>query len=174
MEKRSANATVLALAAAGAALCILSANLWVVRHAGNVTPFYDEWGALVGLLKPYVEGNLGLRELFRPLNEHIILFPRVVILLIYNISGYYDVVSQMIVNAAVKSAMLSVLTVVLTRGLDRAVRLYVLLFVVLISALPFAWENNLIAVSGTEFYLMTAFSAAGLFLIVGANALTLR
>ena len=43
----------------------------LISYAGYSTPFLDEWEAdAARLLKPYLQGNLTIGDLFIPLNEH--------------------------------------------------------------------------------------------------------
>ena len=121
------------IAMIGAALCVFAGNLWLIGHAANLTPFWDEWDAgVASLLKPYAEGTLDWKSLFQPFNEHIIFFPRLVILSVYIASGYYDVIAQMILNALVFSMFTVAISAGLSRRLDAAARYYVLSSAVLI------------------------------------------
>ena len=159
------------MATIGAAFCIFAANLWLIQYAGNLTPFWDEWDAgAAALLKPYVEGTFNLRALFHTANEHIIFFPRIVILAIYKTAGYYDVVLQMIFNALLLPITASVIVTYLSRPLDRPWKPYTLTLAVLINVIPFRWQNTLMGVGGTEFLLCCAFSIASLAFLVRAEA----
>jgi len=167
--------TSMTMAIIGAAFCLFAANLWLIQYAANLTPYWDEWDAgAASLLKPYLEGTLALRSLFEPFNEHIIFFPRLVILFVYQVSGYYDVILQMILNAFALALLAPIFVTHLSRCVDASRRLYLLMAVILISIIPFAWENTLMGLGGTEFLLTAAFSIASLTLIVSAPAWSLK
>ena len=81
-------------------LILIGSRAIVINHDGNSTPFWDEWdGGGANLLLPYLRGNLTLGELFSAHNEHVIFFTRLLTLAIFTISGYWDVILQMIANA---------------------------------------------------------------------------
>jgi hypothetical protein len=74
-------------------LILLGTRAALIGYAGSPTPFLDEWeadGAL--LLEPYIQGKLTISDLFIPINEHRIFFTKLLVLLIFNVSGYWDVV----------------------------------------------------------------------------------
>ena len=102
-------------------LCSLSCSergRLLISYAGSPTPFLDEWeadGAL--LLEPYIQGDLTLSDLFIPLNEHRIFFTKLLVLLIFNVSGYWDVVLQMIVNSVLDAATVVAIAYALSRVL---------------------------------------------------------
>ena len=88
-----------ALLLASPFLIILGSRAAVINHAGNPTPYLDEWdGGGANLLKPYLQNTLTVGDLFRAHNEHVIFFTRVLMLGIFTLSGYWDVILQMIVN----------------------------------------------------------------------------
>ena len=81
-------------------LILIGSRAIVINHDGNSTPFWDEWdGDAANLLLPYLRGNLALGDLFSRHNEHIIFFTRLLTLAIFTLSGYWDVILQMIANA---------------------------------------------------------------------------
>jgi hypothetical protein len=83
-------------------LILVGSRAVVVAHAGNPTPYTDEWdGEAANLLKPYLEGALTIGDLFRAHDEHIIVFTRLLTLGVFKASGYWDVILQMIVNAII-------------------------------------------------------------------------
>ncbi|MBV8655560.1 MAG: hypothetical protein JO160_05895, partial [Candidatus Eremiobacteraeota bacterium] len=84
---------------------LVGARAALIFHAGNPTPFIDEWdGEAAYLLQPYLQGRLTVGDLLAPFNEHRVLFTRLLVLSVFHISGYWDVILQMIVNAIVGSA----------------------------------------------------------------------
>jgi hypothetical protein len=86
-------------------LIIVGARAVVINYAGNATPYADEWdGEAANLLEPYLKGVLTIGDLFHAHNEHVIFFTRLLTLAIFNLSGYWDVVLQMIANAILDAA----------------------------------------------------------------------
>src|SRR5258708_5502936 len=65
-------------------IMVMAGLLW--RYSVNV-PFWDQWEyvTLVGKLH---HGTLGLHDLWMQHNEHRILFPRIVTLIVATITGY--------------------------------------------------------------------------------------
>ena len=58
-------------------LVFVGSRAAVINYGGNSVPFGDEWDAVAaGLLRPYMQGNLKLAELFSAHNEHVIFFTR--------------------------------------------------------------------------------------------------
>ena len=99
-------------------LIVIGARAIVINYAGNPTPYADEWdGEAANLLKPYLHGALTTRDLFRAHNEHVIFFTRLLTLGIFNLSGYWDVVLQMIANAILDAATIVAISYALSRPL---------------------------------------------------------
>jgi hypothetical protein len=72
-------------------LILLGTRALLISYAGSPTPFLDEWEADgARLLLPYIQGDLTLSDLFIPLNEHRIFFTKLLVLLIFNVSGYWE------------------------------------------------------------------------------------
>jgi hypothetical protein len=75
-------------------LILVGSRAVVINYAANPTPFTDEWdGEAAGLLKPYLAGALTVRDLFRPHNEHVIFFTRLLTLASFKLSGYFGMSS---------------------------------------------------------------------------------
>ncbi|MHB8876809.1 MAG: hypothetical protein ACYC8T_24195 [Myxococcaceae bacterium] len=81
-----------ALAALGIALPVFLSFNFVYRFAVDV-PFWDQW-ELVPLLQRMADGTLSFADLFAQHNEHRILFPRIVTLLLARLS-HWDVRLEM-------------------------------------------------------------------------------
>ena len=65
-------------------LILIGARAVVINYAGNTTPYTDEWdGEAANLLKPYLQGELTIGDLFRGHNEHVIFFTRLLTLAIF-------------------------------------------------------------------------------------------
>jgi len=151
-------------------LIVIGARAVVTNYAGNVTPFADEWdGAGANLLKPYLQGTLTIRDLFRDYNEHVILFTRLLTLAVFNVSGYWDVVLEMIVNAILDAATIVAISYALSRPLRDTWALVAIILVALVNALPLSFDNLLFGFN-THFYLLLAFSFASLWFMADSRA----
>ncbi len=151
-------------------LIVLGSRAALIHYAGNSTPFMDEWdGDAAGLIVPYVDGRLAVSDLFAPFNEHRIVFTRLLVLSLLRVSGYWDVVLQMIVNAVLDSAMIVAAAFALTRILKGPWAAAAMIPVALINAIPYGYDNVLLGFN-THFYLLIGFSLLSLFLLVNSEA----
>src|SRR4051812_47575379 len=109
------------IALAGCLLVVLGAKLWLIGHYGSAIPFWDQWDS-EGLLlyKPYLTGTLSPSGLIEHHNEHRILFTRLFGLGLLQLSGEWNALLDMIVDALAHTATLGLLILVLGRGLDTA------------------------------------------------------
>ena len=88
-------------------LVLVGSRAAVINYGGNSVPFGDEWDGCRGRT---VAGHI-CKEIsrlavscFSAHNEHVIFFTRLMTLLIFKISGYWDVILQMIANAILDAA----------------------------------------------------------------------
>ena len=134
------------------------------------TPFLDEWdGDAAGLLKPYLQGRLTVGDLLAPFGEHRILFTRLLVLSIFHVSGYWDVILQMIVNAIVNSAAVVAISYALSRVLGGSWAVAAMIVCVAINAVPYGYDAILFGFH-TQFFLLNAFSFGSLWLLAGSKA----
>src|SRR5271154_446896 len=151
-------------------LVLVGARAVVIDYAGNSTPYTDEWdGEAANLLKPYLQGALTLGDLFRAHNEHIIFFTRLLTLATFNLSGYWDVILQMIANAILDAATVVAIAYALSRPLRGAWAPAAMILSVSINALPLSYDNILLSFN-THFYLLLGFSFACLWLMADSPA----
>jgi hypothetical protein len=151
-------------------LILIGSRAAVINYAGNVTPYTDEWdGEGANLLKPYLQGALTIGDLFHAHNEHITFFTRLMTLAIFNISGYWDVVLQMIANAILDAATVVAISYALSRPLRGAWAPAAMISTALINALPLSYDNILLGFN-THFYLLLAFSFASLWFMADSRA----
>ena len=150
-------------------LILFGARAVLIAYAGSPTPFLDEWRADAPLLRAYLEGNLTARDLLTPLNEHRILFTKLLVLSILRVSGYWDVVLQMIANAILNAAFVVAFAWTLARVLDRGLAIAAMILSTAINALPLGFDNAVLGFN-THFYLLMAFSMAGLWFLAGSRA----
>jgi hypothetical protein len=151
-------------------LIVVGSRAIVINYAGNPTPYADEWdGEAANLLKPYLDGALTTRDLFRAHNEHVIFFTRLLTLGIFNLSGYWDVVLQMIANAILDAATIVAISYALSRPLRGAWATAAMTLSALVNAFPLSYDNILLGFN-THFYLLLAFSFASLWFMADSKA----
>jgi hypothetical protein len=149
---------------------IFGARLWVIGFAGSATPFWDEWDAGAAFLfKPLVEHRLTFDDLFMLQNEHHVLFSRMLMVGLYWIAGYWDVVLQMLINAAIQALVVALIAARLARIVSAPRQVTALAATAVLVALPFGWENTLLGFN-THFYLVIGCSALCLACLVAAPA----
>jgi hypothetical protein len=155
-------------------LILLGTRAALISYAGSPLPFLDEWEADgARLLEPYIQGNLTISDLFIPLNEHRIFFTKLLVLLIFNVSGYWDVVLQMIVNAVLDSVTVVAIAYMLSRVLRGGLAVAAIVLSTLINAVPFGYDNAVLGFN-THFYLLLAFSFASLWFLTDSLAWSWR
>jgi hypothetical protein len=155
-------------------LILLGTRALLISYAGSPTPFLDEWEADgARLLQPYIQGDLTLSDLFIPLNEHRIFFTKLLVLLIFNVSGYWDVVLQMIVNSVVNSATVVAIAYTLSRVLCGGLAVAAIVLSTLLNAVPFGYDNAVLGFN-THFYLLLTFSFAALWFLTDSPAWSWR
>ncbi len=155
-------------------LILLGTRAVLISYAGSPTPFLDEWeadGAL--LLEPYIQGKLTISDLFIPINEHRIFFTKLLVLLIFNVSGYWDVVLQMIVNSVLDTATVIAIAYMLSRVLRGGLAVVAIVLSTLINAVPFGYDNAVLGFN-THFYLLLTFSFGALWFLIDSPAWSWR
>lgn len=155
-------------------LILLGTRAALISYAGSPTPFLDEWeadGAL--LLEPYIQGKLTISDLFIPINEHRIFFTKLLVLLIFNVSGYWDVVLQMIVNSVLDAATVIAIAYALSRVLRGGLAVGAIVLSTLINAVPFGYDNAVLGFN-THFYLLLTFSFGALWFLIDSPAWSWR
>lgn len=161
-------------ALAGLFALLLGAKLLTLAIGASPTPFTDEWDADgAGFLKPLLEGHADWRIWLLHDNEHLIFFTRPITLAAYEISGYWDVVLPMILNAALHAAILTLLLAALTRPLPTPRRLAALLLGGGFALIPFGNENTLLGFN-SHFYLLIGSAGLALGLLASTRAFSPR
>ena len=146
----------------------------IINYSGAFTPFWDEWdGEAAFLLRRYIHGELTIGDLLRPFSEHIILFTRLVTLAIFNISGYWDVVLQMIANAIINAATVVGISFALSRVLRGGWAQTAMILCTLVNAIPVSGDSILMGFH-TQFYFLLTFSFASLWFLANGRAWSLR
>jgi hypothetical protein len=149
------------------ALTVFAARGYWIHHGAAQVPVWDQWIALFGkIYEPLVRGAPLPHVLAAPHNEHHILLPRLVSMLLYLLSGYWDLKGELVASAAARGVEMAVVVLLLRPLLSRG-RLPGLVVVVLAAgALPLSPFN-------LESGLQVAFPLAETFSII-ALALVAR
>jgi drug/metabolite transporter superfamily protein YnfA len=130
------------LAPLGAALIVLSARLGFVFHYGSDVPYNDQWYIEARqILEPWLNGILRPWDFFLPHFEHVPVWTRFLSLLQVVVTGRWDPLVQMTVNATLHASFVWLVGVWAWRDFRPLAALVVGLVLVLGGALPHAWEN---------------------------------
>ena len=158
------------LLAASLFLILVGSRVALIGFAGSPVPYMDEWdGDWGALIRPWLDGTLTPDALTAPFNEHRIVFTRLLALALFNLSGYWDVTLQMIVNALLGAALLVFSAFALSRVLSGRWALAAILAPCLVNVAPLAFDNILLGFN-THFFLLPAFSLLALWLTVDSRA----
>jgi hypothetical protein len=155
----------LALGVALAAGCLaFGAKLMLMHAYGSDVPNWDEWNAIgTELLVPHALGQLRVVDFFRPHNEHVLLFTRLINYSLAEANGQWDALLEMTVNAAIHAGICAAL-ILFARRLVRGARFTaVSLVITILFVLAFDRENTLVGFQ-SQFYLLV-WGALGMFLL---------
>lgn len=146
---------------ASALFVVVVAMRWAyVRSFGVDVPFWDQWEAEgAQILIPWNLGTLELSDLFRPWNEHRLLWSRILTLGTYELSGgVWSNLQQVYINALLFSACFALpFYQYLKIRSELLWALALFLSVIIFASLPFGWENFLTGFQ-SQYYLMMFFS----------------
>jgi hypothetical protein len=151
-------------------LLVFSAKLLLMREYALTVPFWDSWdGEARGLYLPFNECRLSWGQRFSLHNEHRVFFTRLLSLGVLIVNGQWDPRLQQVVNAAMHALTAILMVALLWMGNERR-HLDLLVFVCAVAfALPFSWENTLIAFQ-SAFYFQLLFSLLALWLTTSYHA----
>lgn len=137
----------------------LTVRFALINVFGNITPFWDQWGAEANkLYKPWIEGTLPLSELFSPHGEHRIFITRIYSIALLEINGrVWNPILQMVTNSVISVAGLLMLTYCASQSINSDLKKYLYLFAGFLFCIPFGWENTLWGFQ-SQFYLYILFS----------------
>lgn len=140
-------------------LLVLLSRCYYVENFVVAMPFWDQWDAEGdGLLRPWVEGQFRISDLWYPQNEHRLLPSRILTLLIYEVTGTWSNLTETRVNV-VLGALSPILLIgfVYRLGALFGWRWLVVGVVVAGAILPFSWENILVGFQ-SQFYFLCLFA----------------
>ncbi len=151
-------------------LMIVGARWWLIGRDGTDLPFWDQWDAeATNLYKPFYNGTLTLGDLFAPHNEHRVFFSRILALGLLLANGQWDARLQMVVNAVLYAFVACGLFLILSRGRSTRFALVCGGGLAILFTLPYGWENTLAGFQ-SQFYFLTAFSLAAIFMLLNRPA----
>ncbi len=137
----------------GGALLALAGHWELIRRFGTVLPYRDPWQLTgVEILGPWVEGTLGWRDFFQPLNDHWPVLTRLFSFGLVLINDQWNNLLEITLNAVLLAVAIGVLLGGLLRGQTRAARLGLALWAGLVFALPITWENTLWGIQSLPYF----------------------
>ncbi|WAC14225.1 hypothetical protein [Dyadobacter pollutisoli] len=144
-------------------LVVTLSRLYYVGHFAVPLPYWDQWDAEGDfLLRPWIQGTLKLRDLWQPHNEHRIFPTRVLSLIIFEVTGAWNNLTEARFNILLAAAIPALLVWILCRrGELFGIRLLLLVVVIAQFALPFSFENLLIGFQ-SQFYFLILFTLTSL------------
>ncbi len=130
------------LVPAGTALIVFAARLREIHlYAGDV-PYYDQWIIEAAqIIAPWLDGTLGLGAFFTPHFEHLPVWTRLLAWLQVVLTGRWDPLVQMTVNAGLHTLFIWLAARWVWQTVSPRAAGFVTLVLILGGALPHAWEN---------------------------------
>jgi hypothetical protein len=130
------------LVPAGTALLVFAARLREIHlHAGDV-PYNDQWIIEArDLILPWLDGTLRPWHFFAPQFEHVPAWTRLLAWIQVAVTGRWDPLLQMTVNAALHTAFVWFVARWVWATLSSRAAGFVSFVLLLGGALPYAWEN---------------------------------
>lgn len=153
-------------------LIVAGVRLCFVSDFGSAMPILDQWDDEAGrIIKPYVEGDLGLAQIFAAHNEHRPVIARLLTLALFILNDQWDARLQMTANAGLAAGLAVAVAWIGTRLIGERDRLVVMVAVACWSCLPYGWENT---ISGfqSSFYFLLLFSVLAIWGLVGSPSRT--
>ena len=127
---------------AGAALFVFGARLHEIHAFASDVPYNDQWFIEANqIIGPWVTGHLGIADFFQPHFEHLPVLTRLLAWLEVAVSGRWDPLVQMTVNASLHTIFIWLVIRWVWQACPVRAAGFVTLVVVLGGALPYAWEN---------------------------------
>lgn len=144
------------------AACTL-AHLVQVLLWSEPVPYWDQWDAeILLLLRPWVDGELALADMWAQHAEHRILLARVLMLALFELNGgQVDNVVEAAANTLLYGALHACLYFRISAALGRVARSALASASIALACLPFNWENTLVGFQGV-FYLMLLATIVGI------------
>ena len=130
------------LAPAGVTLFVFAARLREIHLYASDVPYNDQWIIEAQqILLPWLEGTLRPWTFFTPHFEHLPVWTRLLGWLQVAVTGRWDPLGQMTLNAALHALFVWLIARWLWRTFSTRAAGFVTAMLLLGGALPFAWEN---------------------------------
>jgi hypothetical protein len=98
-------------------LIVLGARLSAVAYAGSDLPTWDQWFAEFGnVLSPLTTGELTGLRLSAPHNEHRVLFPKLMTVMVIGLTGRWEPMDELVLSAFIRAMCGAVVFLWLARG----------------------------------------------------------
>lgn len=148
-------------------LLIFGGRLGLIDRCGSDTPAWDQWDGIGGnLFLPYAGHTLTAADLFKPHNEHRILFTRLLALGLMRANHQWDNRLETVVNAGLHAlTAVLIFAMILQWGPRRISVPLGFPAIALAFTLPFSWENTLFGFQ-SQFYFLILFSVASMTLLI--------
>ena len=155
-------------------MVIVGARFWLIGNYGSDLPYWDQWDAEGAYLyKPLHDGTLSFLDWFAPHNEHRVFFTRIISYILQVTNGQWDARVQMVVNSSFYALVACGIFLLFAKGRGYVFGLFWSVVLAAIFSCPFGWENTLAGFQ-SQFYLLTAFSLAVIWLLINASAWSWR
>jgi hypothetical protein len=137
---------------------VLGASLTLVALAGTDIPFHDQWNIEGQWLYPsWLDGTLRLGDLFRPFNEHRIVWSHFLNLFIFAVNRQWDPEAQAVAVCILRAAVAAALVIKFVLHTESKSR-YIGIVLGILAFLPhLAWQTVLWGVACTYFTMGFAF-----------------
>ncbi len=123
---------------------VLTADFVLVALAGTDVPFYDQWDVTGGWLLPaWSSGTLSAGDLFRPHNEHRIVWTHLLDLGLFAADGQWDPLLELMAGGVLRAVVAGALTGWIVSGLGARARAFAASAIVLAFVPLAAWHNAL-------------------------------
>jgi hypothetical protein len=143
---------------AGFFLLIFGAKLWLIDVAGSDLPTWDQWdGEGDTVLRPWIEGRLGIHNLVVPHNEHRLITTKLYLLGLFALNGQWDAFVETTANAIVHAFCAVALLLLARNWLQGGWLVAFGAVLILFFTLPFADDNTLVGFQ-VQFYFLLLFS----------------
>ncbi|HEX7652933.1 MAG TPA: hypothetical protein VF607_05470, partial [Verrucomicrobiae bacterium] len=132
---------------------VLGAKLWIVQLYGSPLPMWDQWAEARSCFLPLAQGQFSLATLFIPNNEHRIVLPKLLDVLLIQANGRWEPLVQMTANCLLHAVFAVALTTALWHFLGRQKGWLVCALVAPFFVLPFGAENTVWAFNSQHYFL---------------------
>lgn len=130
------------LVPAGTALAVWGARLAEIHFFASDVPYNDQWYIEAAqIIQPWLDGTLRLQDFFRPHFEHLPVWTRLLAWLQVAVTGRWDPLVQMTVNATLHAGFVWLVATWACRQLPAVGAGLISLVLLLGGCLPHAWEN---------------------------------